>query len=184
MDTGASPGGDGGREADGDRALHRATSAVIGSCLVGLQQLRRHADRVAESKNDGVATVQSPSIFQVAESKKVIRELSRMTLSRTAGFTPVPFTRLGMLGGPPAVVQSAGALTVLERAATGSANRYFNVCRGRGKLSSIKFWIPVLIVVCTTSRHTLPRLPFRRGLVYLGAHPLPMSAASFLDNAP
>lgn len=74
---GASPGGDGGREAGGDRALHRATSAVIGSCLVGLQQLRRHADRVIRISSGSLA---------------------ECPLSRTAGFTPVPFNRLGLAG--------------------------------------------------------------------------------------
>ena len=93
-------------------------------------------------KNDGVATVQSPSIFQVAESKKVIRELSRMTLKPNCRFYSGSVHP--QLGGPRPRSNSAGALTVLERATAGSANRY--LCRGRGKLSSIKFWISVFVV--------------------------------------
>ena len=67
---GASPGGDGGREAGGDRALHRATSAVIGSCLVGLQQLRRHADRVTRIQKRGGCNGAKPQHFSSGGKQK------------------------------------------------------------------------------------------------------------------
>jgi hypothetical protein len=75
----------------------------------------------------------------------------------------------------PAVVESAGALTVSERATVSSANRSFECVQGGAAISSIKFWNPVFVVCVASSHAPRVRLPTNSagGQVGLGVGPAP-----------